>query len=161
MVEFSDFIFENYAFVYAKSQNSKVEMYGNFINMKYFYDEFYENLIYKNMPNEEAKFNNIINNESVDFIFINNIENYKKENYYFYLSAYSNSSNIIEFFISSYNYNDLLSNTNKKQFFALDKNIENKIRLNLLTLNALMINIVSLYGNGELYFNNKLYNLEE
>ena len=67
----------------------------------------------------------------------------------------------IQIYVSSYNYNELLSNTNTKQFFALDKNIENKMQLNFLTQNALMINIVSLNGNGELYFNNKLYNLEE
>ena len=90
MVEFSDLIIENYAFIYAKSQNSILNMYGNFINMKYFYDEFYENLIYKNMPDEEAKFNNIVNNKLVDFIFINNIDNYKKDHYYFYLCVYSN-----------------------------------------------------------------------
>ena len=161
MVDFSTYIIEKYAFIYAKSQNSILHMYGDFYTMKYVYDEFLEDLIYTYMPFENAKYENIVNNKIVDFIFINNIENYKNENEYFYLNILSDSLNTIEIYVSSYNYNELLSNTNTKQFFALDKNIENKMQLNFLTQNALMINIVSLNGNGELYFNNKLYNLED
>ena len=114
-------------------------MFGNFNIVKYIYDEFIENLIKLSIPNKKATFNNEVNNELVDFIFINNIENYKNENEYFYLNILSDSLNTIEIYVSSYNYNELLSNTNIKQFFALDKNIENKMQLNFLTQNALML----------------------
>ena len=134
-------------------------MYGNFYS-KSIYDEFdYEKLEY--IPNENSPYNNTINNEIIDFIFINNIEQSNRKYSYFYLSINSSNLNNIEFIVNSYNYyNGIMPVPNLREIFALD-NLENKMEFDFLSQSALMINIFALYGKGELYFNNKLYNLAE
>ena len=160
-VEITDFIYDNYTIFYAKSQNSTLNMYGIINSLYYYFDmNYYSNYI----PNEEnAEYNNKINNKTVDFIvFDKRYYLFERENFYLYISVFSNSSNTIEFIATSYNYyNGLIPNPNIKQFYALDNNLENKINLHFLTQNPLVINIEALNGKGELYFNNKLYNFEE
>ena len=138
-------------------------MYGNILMKWLYYDYEYDHDLENNIPNENSSsYNNIVNNETTDFMFINNIEYWDRHFSFIFISVYSNSLDNIELMVTSYNYfNKLIPEPNLKQFFVLNKNLDNKIKFNYLTQNAIMINIASLYGKGELYFNNKLYNLEE
>ena len=160
LIELNRINLNYHTIIYAKSPNSILNMYGDLF-VKYLYYEDYNETI-NNIPNENSEFNNIVNNEIVDFIFISKNDNLYPEDYFIYISVYSKSSDTIEFIATSYDYyNRLIPTSNLKEFFGLDSNLENKINLNFLTQNAIMINIASLYGKGEFYFNNKLYNLEE
>ena len=75
-------------------------MYGEYMEKYNFYVYYKE--ILETIPNENnAPYNNIVNNEIVDYIFIDN-SFYKY--YFLYVSVFSSSLNNIEFIVASYNY---------------------------------------------------------
>ena len=145
-----------YLILYSKSpKNIKTSIYGNYLPNNYIYDLYYENLTHL-IPDENAQYNSEINNK--DYILLPPDENQK----YLYVSVISNSSRTIEFISNFYKYNEVfIPDSNLMQIFVLNKDLKNEIKLNFISENPIMVKIESIYGKGEIIFNEKIYNLKD
>ena len=147
----------NYLILYSKSQSkdAKTSIYGKYLTDNDIYHLDKEEL--SAFPDENnSQYNSEINNKN--YILLPPDENQN----YFYVSVISDSPSTIEFFSNFYNYNDdFIPNPNSMQIFVLNKSLKNEIKLNFISQNPIMINVQSLYGKGEINYNNKKYEIKE
>ena len=148
----------DYLILYAKSQSkyAKTIIYGDYLINNTIYDLYDDRQLEYYIPNINSTYKSEKNNQN--FIFL-----YPKENSnYFYISVISNDSSSIELISNFYNYNDgFIPKPNLMNIFVLNKDLKNEIKLNFNSENSIMINVQSLYGKGEINYNEKKYNLKD
>ena len=158
MVDSSGIASDNYLFLYSKSRsgNGKIYMKGDYLNNNTIYDIFDIESLNNSVPNKNAKFDT--ENNDIHYILLSPNE----DNKYFYLSVLSNSNSPIELISIFYIYNDgLIPRPNLMQIFLLNNSLKNEINLNLISPNSIMINAGLIKGEGEIYFNKKIFKLNE
>ena len=147
MVIYEEFDFIYDTMIYAKSQSlsASISMYGEFIDNT-IYDSFNEEKLSDLIPTDKSSTYNT-KRDKIDFIFFT-LPEIKK---HFYVSVISDKKDIIEFVSSFKTFDNQLSpNPSSVQLFAV--NNDPSIKLNFQTTKPLLINIVSLYGSLNLYF---------
>ena len=136
---------DNNIILYSISQNNiKLNIYADYINKEY-YDNWYFEYLYKNIPNINSAYNN--NNNETDFIIIPNLD----KNKYIYISIESNFESTIELTPNILKNNDdsKLPKINDIQIYSINNNIN--FNFNNLQINEISLSIVTLYGKGNIY----------
>ena len=158
MIDFSQFTPNNYLILYAKSKSDNVKMYmkGGYLENNTIYDMFDIESLKNAIPNKNAKFDT--ENNDINYILLPP----NKEDKYFYLNVLSNSPSEIELISNFYNFNDdFIPNPNLIQLFSLKNSPKDELKLNFISINSIMINAVLLKGEGEIKYNNKVFNLDK
>ena len=158
MIDSSQFSPNNYIILYPKTKsiNEKIYMKGDYLTNNTIYDILDIESLNNCIPNRNANFDT--ENNDINYILLTPNE----ENKYFYLNVLSNSPSEFELISNFYNYNDdLIPNPNLMQIYALKNSVKNEIKLNFISINSIMINAVLIKGEGEIHFNNKVFNLNE
>ena len=160
MIESGNLLENNYLIIFANSfsENTVVDIYANFLTNNTIYDFFDIDILEKNIPNVGATYTT--GREKINYILVPPTTNQN----YLYLRIYSYNQETVELIPNYFNYNEnTIFNPYLKQVFILNNNnkIKNEINLNVISTNSIMIKVVALEGEGEIYFSEKTFSLNE
>ena len=146
VIVYEDCQFLNDLVIYAKSYSAAAitNMYANYIDNE-IYDSYNVEELKKNIPNENSDYNT--KKEKSNFIFLN-YGDFKKN---VFVSVISDKSDNIELYTSMITFENKLSpNPSSAQVYSLDLSMQ-KLEIDFITTKSLAINIISLYGQANIY----------
>ena len=151
MFSFATYETFNDLIVYAKSQSPSaiLYIYGNEINSE-IYNSYNIEQLKENIPDEiTAKYNP--RKEKKNFIFLSFIDTSKN----LFISVISDKNDMIELYSSTKTWENTLSpNPSSAQIYSINKN-KDKLNINFITTKSFSINIHSLYGEANIYLQDK------